>query len=60
MTNRVGQCVTGLLLCLAIVGPPRAALGDVTVERFNKSGGIMGIGASESAVVEKLSGSKKH
>lgn len=60
MTNRVGPCVTGLLLCLAIVGPPRAALGDVTVERFNKSGGIQGIGASESAVVEKLSGSKKH
>lgn len=60
MTNRVGPCVTGLLLCLAIVGPPRAALGDVTVERFNKSGGIKGIGASESSVVEKLSGSKKH
>jgi hypothetical protein len=60
MSNRVAACVTGLLLCLAIVGPPRTALGDVTVERFNKSGGIQGIGASESAVVEKLSGSKKH
>lgn len=60
MANRVAACVTGLLLCLAFVVPPRAALGDVTVERFNKSGGIQGIGASESAVVEKLSGSKKH
>jgi len=60
MTNRVAPCVTGLLLCLAIVAPPRAALGDVTVERFNKSGGIKGIGASESTVVEKLSGLKKH
>jgi hypothetical protein len=60
MTNRSAPCVTGLLLCLAIVGPPRAALGDVTVERFIKSGGIKGIGASESTVVEKLSGLKKH
>jgi hypothetical protein len=60
MTNRVAACVTGLLLCLAIVAPPRAALGDVTVERFNKSGGIKGIGASESTVVGKLSGLKKH
>jgi hypothetical protein len=32
----------------------------VTVERFNKSGGVQGIGASESAVVEKLSRLKKH
>jgi hypothetical protein len=30
------------------------------VERFNKSGGIRGIGASESTVVDKLSGRKKH
>ena len=60
MTNRVAPCITGLLLCLVIVGPPRAALGDVTVERFIKSGGIKGIGASESTVVEKLSGLKKH
>ncbi len=60
MTNRLVPCVAGLLLCLAIMSPPRAARGDVMVERFNKSGGIQGIGASESAVVEKISGLKKH
>jgi hypothetical protein len=42
------------------MSPPRTARGDVTVERFNKSGGIKGIGASESAVVEKVSRLKKH
>ena len=60
MTNRLVPCVAGLLLCLAIMSPPRAARGDVMVERFNKSGGIQGIGASESAVVEKVSRLKKH
>lgn len=60
MTNRLFPCVAGLLLCLAVLCPPRSARSDVTVERFNKSGGIRGIGASESAVVEKLSRLKKH
>jgi hypothetical protein len=60
MTIRIVPCIAGLLLCLAIMSPPRAARGDVMVERFNKSGGIQGIGASESAVVEKISGLKKH
>lgn len=60
MSNRLFPCIAGLLLCLAILCPPRAARGDATVERFNKSEGIGGIGASESAVVEKLSGLKKH
>ncbi|HEY6011662.1 MAG TPA: hypothetical protein VIX18_09335, partial [Nitrospirota bacterium] len=60
MTRRLFPCLAGSLLVLAILCPPRAAMGDVTVERFNKSGGIQGIGASESAVVEKLSGLKKH
>ncbi len=60
MKVRIAPCVVGLILCMAIVGPPREARGDVMVERFNKFGGIGGIGASESAVVEKLSGQKKH
>ena len=60
MTNRLVPCVAGLLLCLSIMSPPRAARGDAMVERFNKSGGIKGIGASESAVVEKISGLRKH
>ena len=35
-------------------------MSDVTVERFNKSGGIQGIGASESTVVEKISSLRRH
>lgn len=60
MKYRIAPGVVGLFLCMAIVGPPREARGDVLVERFNKSGGIGGIGANESAVVQKLSGQKKH
>lgn len=60
MTIRLAPFVAGLLLCLTMAAPPRTAMSDVTVERFNKSGGIKGVGASESAVVEKLSGLKKH
>jgi hypothetical protein len=60
MTNRLAPCFAGLLLFLAVLVSPGAVRGDVTVERFNKSGGIKGIGASESSVVEKLRGLKKH
>jgi len=60
MTNRRFPWIAGLLLCLSLLCSPRSAECDATVERFNKSGGIGGIGASESAVVEKLSRLKKH
>lgn len=60
MTNRRFPWIAGLLLCLSLLCPPRSAECDATVERFNKSGGIRGIGASESTVVEKLSRLKKH
>ena len=60
MTTRFAHCAAALFLCMSIAGPTHSARGDVTAERFIKSGGIRGIGASESTVVEKLSGLKKH
>lgn len=60
MTLRLSPRLAVPLLLLTLLCPPRSARGDVSVERFNKSGGIQGIGASESAVVEKISGLKKH
>jgi len=59
MKNRVAHASPAFSSALQSSGSP-AALGDVTVERFITSGGIKGIGASESTVVEKLSGLKKH
>lgn len=38
---------------------PGVALGDVTVERFMKSGGLKGIGANESTIVDRISGLRK-
>ncbi|NJD62633.1 MAG: hypothetical protein FIA93_07920 [Deltaproteobacteria bacterium] len=60
MTKRNFPRCAGLLLIAAFLVAPGAVRGDATVERFNKSGGIKGIGASESSVVEKLSRMKKH
>ena len=60
MRIRPFPCLAGALLLSTILCPPRAAMSDVTVERFNKSGGIQGIGASESTVVEKISSLRRH
>lgn len=60
MTPRLFLGLAVPLLILAALYPPQVAMGDVTVERLNKSGGIQGIGATESAVVDKISGLKKH
>lgn len=60
MTTRFAHWAAASFLCMSVAVPIHSARGDVTAERFIKSGGIRGIGASESTVVEKLSGLKKH
>ncbi len=50
--------VLAAALFLVYAGVP-AALADVTVERFVKSSGIKGFGASESTDVDKFSGLRK-
>jgi hypothetical protein len=51
---KVAVAVGTLLLAL-----PVAVLADVTVERYTKSGGFRGIGASEGTSVDRISGLKK-
>jgi hypothetical protein len=49
----------GAAFGLALAAAPVAARADVTVERYLKTGGIAGFGASEGSTVEKLSGLRK-
>lgn len=48
-----------MLIPLFPGGPTGKARADVTVERYTKTGGLAGIGASESTTVEKISGLRK-
>jgi hypothetical protein len=48
----------GAFILLAMLLPP-AAKGDVTVERYIKSGGFGGVGASEGTSTDRISGLKK-
>jgi hypothetical protein len=55
--SRIIGCVAATSLLLALT--PAAVQADVTVERFIKSGGFGGVGASEGASTDKISGLKK-
>lgn len=51
-------CILGSITFLTLL-MTHSVYGDVTVERFFKTGGFGGIGASESSQVAKISGIKK-
>jgi hypothetical protein len=48
-----------VVVLLAVLFAASTSLADVTVERFMKTGGIAGLGASESTSITKITGLKK-